>query len=377
MVEAARRLAPGDLRSLGVQIRNLLDTDGPEPREDAARAAEEVWVKKTDGGVTFGGRLAAENAELFEATLQFGAKPHKTVTGEPDPRPRGKRYADALVDALQIAAGSGELPARGGIKPHLTITIDLDALIAAGKQATGDLMFGDGLSAAAIRRLACDAGIIPVVLGSDSQPLDVGREYRFVTNGLRNALIQRDRGCVVCGAPPIYCDAHHLVSWLDGGVTSLTNSVLLCRVHHTALHNGHWTIEIIDHRVQVSRPTWAERPPRGRGRRLVPPSTTATAATATTDADTCPPTPTCPPRPAWPWPYTDDIGWITPEEAAALDPWGDNTVDSADPSATAPIPGTETPATTLTPNPAQSTTADTDPPATPAVTLFDPWADSA
>jgi hypothetical protein len=401
MVEAARRLAPGDLRSLGVQIRNLLDTDGPEPREDAARADENIWVKKTDGGVTFGGRLAAENAELFEATLQFGAKPHKTVTGEPDPRPRGKRYADALVDALQIAAGSGELPARGGIKPHITITIDLDALIAAGKQATGDLMFGDGLSAAAIRRLACDAGIIPVVLGSDSQPLDVGREYRFVTNGLRNALIQRDRGCVVCGAPPIYCDAHHLVSWLDGGVTSLANSVLLCRVHHTALHNGHWTIEIIDHQVQVTRPTWAERPPRGRGRRLVPPSTTATAATATTGADTCPPTPTCPPRPAWPWPYTTDIGWITPEETAALNPWGDNTPDTDNPSTASPTTPTTSAlnpwgdiaadtanpltATPTTPNTAAidpwgdnpADTGATDLPSVPVVSLFDPWADSA
>jgi hypothetical protein len=394
MVEAARRLAPGDLRSLGVQIRNLLDTDGPEPREDAARADENVWVKKTDGGVTFGGRLAAENAELLEATLQFGAKPHKTVTGEPDPRPRGKRYADALVDALQIAAGSGELPARGGIKPHITITIDLDALIAAGKQATGDLMFGDGLSAAAIRRLACDAGIIPVVLGSDSQPLDVGREYRFVTNGLRNALIQRDRGCVVCGAPPIYCDAHHLVSWLDGGVTSLTNSVLLCRVHHTALHNGHWTITIVDNQVQVSRPTWAERPPRDPDRRLTPPSTTATTAPTATDADTCPPTPTSPtPTWPWPWPYTNDIGWITPEETAALNPWGDNPPDTANPSAA--TPGTETPApatrttlttpttlTTDTPapataNPTRSTTTDTDLPSAPAITLFDPWADSA
>jgi hypothetical protein len=231
--------------------------------------------------------------------------------------------------------------------------------------------------------------------------LDVGREYRFVTNGLRNALIQRDRGCVVCGAPPIYCDAHHLVSWLDGGVTSLANSVLLCRVHHTALHNGHWTIEIIDHQVQVTRPTWAERPPRGRGRRLVPPSTTATAATATTGADTCPPTPTCPPRPAWPWPYTTDIGWITPEETAALNPWGDNTPDTDNPSTASPTTPTTSAlnpwgdiaadtanpltATPTTPNTAAidpwgdnpADTGATDLPSVPVVSLFDPWADSA
>jgi hypothetical protein len=312
MVEAARHMAPGDLRRMGVQVRNILDTDGPEPREDAARKREDVWMKNDDGGIKFGGFLAAENAELLATVLQSGAKPHKTPDGDPDPRPRGKRYADALVDALHIAAGSGELSGRGGIKPHITVTIDLNDLIEAGKNATGDLVFGDGLSAAAIRRLACDAGVIPVVLGSDSQPLDVGREYRFVTGALRNALNQRDRGCVVCTAPPLYCDAHHLVSWLDGGATSLTNLVLLCRVDHTALHNGHWTITIVGNRVQVTRPTWADPPPRGT-RKPPAPSTTATAALAATDADT------------WPSPTTEaEVLDSAVGPSTAVNPWPDS-----------------------------------------------------
>jgi uncharacterized protein DUF222/HNH endonuclease len=372
MVLAARHMNPGELRRLGVQVRNILDTDGPEPREEAARAREEVWVKKADDGVKFGGYLAGENAEKLQTVLQAGAKPHKTADGEQDPRSRGKRQADALVDALDIALASGDLPTRGGIKPHIAVTIDLNDLIAAGRQATGDLTYGDGLSASAIRRLACDAGIIPIVLGSDSQPLDVGREFRYVTNGLRNALNQRDKGCVVCHAPPIYCDAHHLVSWFDGGVTSLANLVLLCRVDHTSLHDGHWTITIVDNQVQVTRPSWADPPPRSTGRRLDLPSTTSATAPAPMATEPWPPpteterppsttgddpwaartaedtdpaataastetkSATVPARPAPPalapgaveatrsnWPYNGDAPWITAEEAAALDPWGD------------------------------------------------------
>ncbi|MFI5708643.1 DUF222 domain-containing protein [Kribbella sp. NPDC051620] len=387
MVEAARHMNPSELRRMGEQVRNILDTDGPEPREDAARAREEVWLAKAEGGVKFGGYLAGENAEKLQTVLQAGAKPHKTPDGEQDPRSRGKRQADALVDALDIALASGDLPTRGGIKPHIAVTINLDDLIDAGKQATGDLTYGDGLSAAAIRRLACDAGIIPIVLGSDSQPLDVGREYRYVTNGLRNALNQRDKGCVICHAPPIYCDAHHLVSWFDGGVTSLANLVLLCRVDHTSLHDGHWIITIINNQVQVSRPSWADPPPRSTRRRLDPPSTASVTAPATTDTrpwpagtrtgdtgtgDTgnafaaadgerssvgsgprsattgadlwawalatgvVPVDPAAaadaggagggergPGRPALGWSFVDEIGWVSPEEASNLDPWGD------------------------------------------------------
>jgi hypothetical protein len=55
---------------------------------------------------------------------------------------------------------------------------------------------GGRLSAAEARRLACDSCVIPMVLGSDSMPLDVGRQQRLATAALRDALAQRDKGCV-------------------------------------------------------------------------------------------------------------------------------------------------------------------------------------
>ncbi|MFI6828917.1 HNH endonuclease signature motif containing protein [Kribbella sp. NPDC050241] len=104
--------------------------------------------------------------------------------------------------------------------------------------------------------MACDAEILPIVLGSKSQPLDVGTSQRLVTRPMRRALNARDKGCVVCGAPPIQCEAHHVVPWLEGGVTAVSNLVLLCKRHHNDLHSGHWHIRIIDGIVRVTRPAW-------------------------------------------------------------------------------------------------------------------------
>jgi hypothetical protein len=261
MVQAGRHLPPWELTRLGRQVRNLLDTDGPEPAEEAAARREAFWLKNVDQGVKFGGYLSSERAALLRTLIEPAAKPRKTPEGEPDPRPREKRQADRFSDILHLAAGTGELPGSGGVKPHITVTMDLADLIAAGKDATGDLMFGDSLSAGAVRRLACDAEIIPVMLGAESEPLDVGRAKRLITPAMRKALNLRDKGCVVCGAAPIYCDAHHIISWLAGGPTSIDNLALFCRAHHIDVDNGHYTVTITNGVVHLRRPSWADPPP--------------------------------------------------------------------------------------------------------------------
>jgi hypothetical protein len=77
-------------------------------------------------------------------------------------------------------------------------------------------------------------------MGPDGVPLDLGRDHRVVTPGLRKAVERRDRGCVFtgCGAPTWWCDVHHLIHWLFGGETNLGNSALLCERHHTKVHHG-------------------------------------------------------------------------------------------------------------------------------------------
>ncbi|HWD80456.1 MAG TPA: DUF222 domain-containing protein, partial [Kribbella sp.] len=269
LVGLAAHLAPSDLRAAAKRICNLIDSDGPQPEEQKAYERESLTLSTADNGVKFTGFLANENAELLRSVIHAGARPHKTTDGEHDPRPRDKRQADALTTALTLAANAwdtntatpdaaagGRVPGHGA-KANITVTIDLDDLKAATANATGQTVYGDDLSAATIRRLACDANIIPLVLGSNSEPLDVGRKERLVTKSIRQALIARDRGCVICGATPIMCDAHHLTPWQDGGVTAVWNLALACRRHHADVHNGRWTITITNGQVHVARPAWA------------------------------------------------------------------------------------------------------------------------
>ncbi|TCN37232.1 HNH endonuclease [Kribbella orskensis] len=387
MVKAAEFLSPLDLGKLGRQVRDRLDTDGPEPAEDQAYRRESLWLHNADHGIKFGGFLANENAEALKTAIHALAKPHKTVTGELDPRSRDKRQADALTTLITLAANANDADS-GHRSIAMTVTIDYadlksrlttesaDGIAVAegvggdvGAGSTGDgfgeLVYGDNLSAAAVRRLACDAGIIPIVLGSRSEPLDVGAEQRFVTRPIRRALNRRDKGCVVCGAPPIQCEAHHLIHRADGGPTAVTNLVLLCKAHHTDLHKGHWTITITNGTVHVARPSWAEPTRRHLRRRPTPrgptaghpspdgPSVDGSVADGSV-ADRPLPIPQPPPNRTGPtpgpipdhvaspsppatrrderrpvpalgraWPMDRDIPWITPAEAALLSPWED------------------------------------------------------
>ena len=116
--------------------------------------------------------------------------------------------------------------------------MDLETLLGGIKAASLDT--GGRISAGEARRLACRAGIIPVVLGGPSVPLDVGRKRRFHTEAQRIAMGVRDGGCTAagCDAPPAMTEAHHdEISWSEGGGTSVEKGRLLCPSHHRRVHD--------------------------------------------------------------------------------------------------------------------------------------------
>ncbi|MGN6473101.1 MAG: HNH endonuclease signature motif containing protein, partial [Mycobacteriales bacterium] len=94
------------------------------------------------------------------------------------------------------------------------------------------------------RMLACDAAIIPAVLGSDAEILDLGRATRTWTRAQRKAAKLRDRGCVFprCQTGLDRCDLHHLDHWANGGPTDHNNSAHVCNYHHWLVHHTNWTI---------------------------------------------------------------------------------------------------------------------------------------
>jgi Domain of unknown function (DUF222) len=244
LATAARRFDPAALTCIGERLLAHLDPDGNAPVEQPEQIRELRVRTGPNGVVSLAGKLDPEGgARVLEVLNSLNGR-RAAVDGVPDLRTPARRNADALVEAMNCLLDEGELPTRGGQRPHLVLTMRLSDLLDGLGTATLDT--GGYLSAAEARRLACDAAIIPIVLNSDSMPLDVGRQHRLATAALRDALAQRDKGCAFpgCDRPPRYCEAHHIVSWLDWGKTQLPNMCLLCEYHHTIVHRQGWHIRL-------------------------------------------------------------------------------------------------------------------------------------
>lgn len=182
-----------------------------------------------------------------------------------DYRDGGARLWDALVEACDRLRATETLPRDHGSPARVMVTIDHDSLrqevIDAGLARAGETASGGLLSASAVRQMACDAEIIPAVLGAEAQVLDLGRARRLVTPQIWTALIARDKHCAFpgCTRLPLACDGHHITHWADGGETSLDNMVMLCRHHHTVVHERPWAVRI-DPRTR--QPVWIPPPKR-------------------------------------------------------------------------------------------------------------------
>ncbi|WP_052590446.1 HNH endonuclease signature motif containing protein [Luteipulveratus mongoliensis] len=265
--------AGGGARELRHLSRWLVATYAGDWLEDQDAALERVeelsWSDLPGGLRRFIVDLAPGNAARLVAAVQAGAAPQPTVDPDtggqcPDPRSPGKRRADAFMDLLNLAE-SADASTSHGSTTKLVVTMGLDDLRAeqTSGRAGGGLgvtSLGDTIDAGTIRRMACDADIIPMVLGSRSEPLDVGREQRLVKDGLRTAVVARDRCCTFpgCDRPPGFCQVHHVQPWYLGGKTSLLNSALLCRRHHTIVHRDDLTATVTPFDV-----TWTvNAPPR-------------------------------------------------------------------------------------------------------------------
>lgn len=176
------------------------------------------------------------------------------------------------------ALGSDTLGSDPWLDPQpVDDDLDLSVADAAVREAFGAAMVSElsrsgTISPQAVRRLACEGDVLPVVVGTDGEPLDMGRRIRIANRAQRRALRIRDGGCVVpgCSAAPEHCVAHHLVWWERDGRTDLPNLALVCRFHHKLIHQGRFhmargpdgTIEVTRADRSPPRPALDPRPDR-------------------------------------------------------------------------------------------------------------------
>ncbi len=254
---------PSELLAYGAALVEKLDQDGPEPNDTPPAQVNELTLhRRRDGsGGTIKGRF--DDAALYDAIATVIDAHAKPLTADDD-RTTGERQADALGEICGYVLDHGDVPECGGFRPHLNVIISLEDLQNRARSAMLD--FGGLLSPESLRMLACDAGIVPIVMNGKGQPLDVGRTTRSIPDGLRRAVAARDLGCAHpgCGRPPSWCEVHHIQEWEKGGETELSNCVMLCRYHHRLMHRPGWQVRIRDGLPEFVPPKWIdlERRPR-------------------------------------------------------------------------------------------------------------------
>lgn len=342
LTASATRFDPDFLGKLIQRFEAHLNPDGPEPTDKELTARQGVFLRGKKRGLHLLDIAATdEQYEYLTTIMNTATNPRTTspsstagsddgsasggggtgdgggpghddgprLNGEQveapvETRTRAQLLLDGLVGACQVALSTDKLPATGGQRPQVLVTIDYQTLLGDLQTRTGathttpstsDAVFthtgatpstseatpADGIFAASstlsnsdatlaegafspaagaslaytgpvnartARKIACDADLIPVVLGGNNEILDLGRTQRLFTAKQRKALIARDKGCAfpACTMPAHWTEAHHIQPWSRGGTTGTDNGVLLCAHHHHLIHQNEWAIQIRD-----------------------------------------------------------------------------------------------------------------------------------
>jgi hypothetical protein len=300
LLGAARHQDPTGLRKAVTHFEYTVDPDGADAKAQRRYERQGLWLTVTfDRMVAVRGIMTSEAGQTLITALDSLSRPADTA----DTRSGGQRTADALEELARRQLEGGHLPKTGGVRPQLSVIIDLPSLHRRDSRNRleglegqrgridgemgrlgGDIGWAGPLDPEACRRLACDATITrlvvsrqppeagdhyhgnephdpagsgldellravlaklpPILGGAPSRPLDVGRSTRVVSPAQRQALAVRDGGCVFpgCSRPLAWCEVHHVWHWLDGGPADLDNLALLCRAHHRAVHECGWRL---------------------------------------------------------------------------------------------------------------------------------------
>ncbi|TQK69668.1 HNH endonuclease signature motif containing protein [Nocardioides sp. SLBN-35] len=269
LVGYAAHHPPRELKRLG---RRILEVVAPEVaeaeegrrlEEEERRAREKASLRFRDlgeGRTRITGVLPTSVAERWKHYLQAFTSPRQRGgdAAREERVPQHRAYAQAFAALLELL-DPARLPEHGGDATTVIVTIGV-AQLCSDLGAAG-VIAGDGeeaISASEARRLACQAQIIPAVLGGKGEVLDLGRRMRLFSKAQRRALRLRDRRCRAegCTIPAAWTEAHHLRPWSAGGPTDLANAVSLCSHHHHRVHERAYRPELLaDGDVRFARRT--------------------------------------------------------------------------------------------------------------------------
>ena len=266
LLEIAQGASGSQLARICRALRRINEVNAPE-QADEHLSRRGLWMHWDDDGMLeLKAKLTPEDAAVVQAALESitGSRPvpepaddgvkavaaaavgAQTKWDGPTTGPKAaelERRAAELLEAEHVLAGGAENLITTTAARQVVVHVDVGVLTAEAGDGRCYVEGGSPLSAAAARRIGCDAEVVGVT-ERHGLPIDVGRKQRIVPERLRMALHVRDRFCRFpgCGVPAHRTEAHHHEHWALGGETTLDNLLLLCGFHHRRHHAGAFRI---------------------------------------------------------------------------------------------------------------------------------------
>lgn len=265
LVNVARRTTPENFsRAVHQALVRAEQAAGGDPVErQRLRTWFRHWVDNDTGMLRVHGEFDPESGVRLVGRLEQAVRRmfHSAESDKPS-------HLSALALVALVCRGDAEsgttidnvVPiAASHSRAEVSVVVDIDTLRRGLHPATLVSTGTDvDLPVETIRRMACEARIIPVVMSSKSVVLDMGRASRLASPQQRKALEAMHATCAVprCSVPVSRCEPHHIDYWINGGPTDLANLVPLCGEHHRCVHEGGWRLKLdpSTRRVTVEQP---------------------------------------------------------------------------------------------------------------------------
>jgi hypothetical protein len=266
------RLSADETAKLAIHLREVLDPDGAEPRDEVLQMQRSLTIALAPDGMYRGKfALAPEQGGVWFASIQAMQSPRVTgprfVDGDEyataDGRTQAQKNADTVTELIARAAGAEDMPRINGAIATVNVHMTLDDL----EKGRG-VGWIDGINqpipASTVAQLRCTSPVATTLFGDKGELLYHGKTKRLFTAAQHRALAARDGGCVwpSCDRPPSFCETHHANEWVSDdhppGRTDIDNGVLLCHFHHSHLHKSPWKLTMQGGVPHLIPPRWVD-----------------------------------------------------------------------------------------------------------------------
>ncbi|GLK17991.1 HNH endonuclease signature motif containing protein [Herbiconiux flava] len=266
------RLTADETSRAAIHLREVLDPDGAEPRDEVLQMQRSLTIALAPDGMYRGKfALTPEQGGVWFSSIQALQSPRITgprfVDGDEyaiaDGRTQAQKNADTVTELIARAAGAEDMPRINGAIATVNVHMTLDDL----EKGRG-VGWIDGIDqpvpASTIAQLRCSSPVAATLFGEKGEVLYHGKAKRLFTAAQNRALAARDGGCVwpSCDRPPSYCETHHANEWVSDdhppGRTDIDNGVLLCHFHHSHLHKSPWKLTMHDGVPHLIPPRWVD-----------------------------------------------------------------------------------------------------------------------